>query len=236
MPTVISFIFNNFREEKSLPEEPTQSSKIDQRIIDLVKAIDPETVELLISQVQLKYHLSKREILDHIINLQNEGKLALKNPPRSTPTTLKSYLMSSQSFWYWAVIALAAITTVLVFTVPEKAYALVYARYVLGAVFVVWLPGYTLIRALFPLKEIDNTERVALSIGTSLALAPITGLLLNYTPWGIRVTPITVSLLALTITLATAALIREQRIKQNQAQTKIELIEKAESVKPKTRL
>jgi len=47
----------------------------------------------------------------------------------------------------------------------------------------------------------------------SLALTPIIGLLLNYTPWGIRLTPVTLSLLALTITLATAALLREHQIK-----------------------
>jgi uncharacterized membrane protein len=43
----------------------------------------------------------------------------------------------------------------------------------------------------------------------SLALVPLVGLLLNYTPWGIRLTPITLSLTALTLTFATAAVIRE---------------------------
>jgi len=65
------------------------------------------------------------------------------------------------------------------------------------------------IKALFPTKELDNIERATLSIGMSLALVPITGLLLNYTPWGIRATPVTLSLLALTTTFATAAVTRE---------------------------
>lgn len=43
----------------------------------------------------------------------------------------------------------------------------------------------------------------------SIALAPIVGLLLNYTPFGIRLAPITISLLALTVSFATAAIIRE---------------------------
>jgi len=64
-------------------------------------------------------------------------------------------------------------------------------------------------KALFPAKELDNIGRAALSIGMSLALVPITGLLLNYTPRGIRATPVTISLLALTTTLATAAVMRE---------------------------
>jgi len=186
---------------------------ISEYLIHLVKSTDPETVEQLIHQAQQRYSLSKEEILDHIVNLHNQGKLALKNPPAYTPPTLKNYLLSNQGYWYWTITTLAAITTLLVFTIPENAYPLVYARYILGSIFVLWLPGYTLIKALFPTREIDQIERIALSIGMSLALVPITGLLLNYTPWGIRLTPVTLSLLALTLTLATAALVREHQIK-----------------------
>jgi uncharacterized membrane protein len=103
----------------------------------------------------------------------------------------------------------------------------VYLRYVLGAVFVLWLPGYAFIKALFPQnlpfakalarlsdtseKELDAIERIALSLGMSIALVPIVGLLLNYTPWGIRLTPIVLSLLALTTILSTAGIIREHQ-------------------------
>ncbi len=48
-------------------------------------------------------------------------------------------------------------------------------------------------------------------MGMSIALVPITGLILNYTPWGIRTTPVTLSLLALTTVFATAAIIREHQ-------------------------
>ena len=52
----------------------------------------------------------------------------------------------------------------------------------------------------------------------SLALVPLTGLLLNYTPWGIRLTPITISLLALTLTLATIAFYREKNAANQQVE------------------
>jgi uncharacterized membrane protein len=88
----------------------------------------------------------------------------------------------------------------------------------MGTIFILFLPGYTFIKILFPKKELDNIERVALSIGMSLALVPITGLILNYTPWGIRTNPITISLLALTTSLATAAIIREHQTKTTHKQ------------------
>jgi len=75
-------------------------------------------------------------------------------------------------------------TAISVFTIPENGYPLVYLRYILGSIFILLLPGFNLIKALFPTREIDNVERTALSLGMSLALVPLVGLLLNYTPWG----------------------------------------------------
>ncbi|MCL0080535.1 DUF1616 domain-containing protein [Dehalococcoidia bacterium] len=68
-------------------------------------------------------------------------------------------------------------------------------RIVLGLPFILFFPGYTLIAALFPKKSgLDAIERVALSFGLSIAVVPLIGLVLNYTPWGIRLYPILVSL------------------------------------------
>jgi len=199
-----------------LSTKHSKSSTINQHITQIVKEKNPETVEQLIELVQSKHAIPRQKILDAIIKLQSQGKISLK-PPKTRPDfTLTEYLVSPKAYWYWAVIALCLATTILVFTIPENAYPIVYARHILGSIFVLWLPGYSLIKALFPTKEIDQIERVALSIGMSLALVPITGLLLNYTPWGIRLTPITLSLLALTITLATAALIREQAVEEKE--------------------
>lgn len=200
-----------------MSKKHSKSSAINQYIIQTVKEKDPETVEQLINLVQSKHSIPRQKILDAIIKLQNQGKITLKQPKAQFDFTITKYIVSPKAYWYWAVIAISLATTILVFTIPENAYPIAYTRYILGSIFVLWLPGYSLIKALFPTKEIDNIERTALSIGMSLALVPITGLLLNYTPWGIRLTPVTLSLLALTITLATAALIREQQTKLNPA-------------------
>jgi len=72
------------------------------------------------------------------------------------------------------------------------------ARTLLGVPFILFIPGYILIFALFPSKKtdrgIDLIERIALSFGLSIAIVPLLGLLLNYTPWGIRLEPILLSL------------------------------------------
>lgn len=99
--------------------------------------------------------------------------------------------------------------------------SIAYVRNVLGVIFVLFLPGYAFIKAFFPTKlpiktsseSLDTIERVALSIGMSIALTPIVGLILYYTPLGIGLTPITLSLLALTTVFATAAVAREYQKK-----------------------
>ncbi len=71
-------------------------------------------------------------------------------------------------------------------------------RIILGLPYIIFIPGYVLFFALFPTKKkdqgIDTIERVALSFGLSIALVPLIGYLLNFTPWGIRLESILISL------------------------------------------
>lgn len=86
-------------------------------------------------------------------------------------------------------------------------------RIVLGVLFVLFFPGYMLIAALFPRKDaLDGIERLALSFGLSIAIVPLIGLILNYTPWGIRLEPILFSLLFFILVMAAVALWRRRRL------------------------
>jgi len=68
-------------------------------------------------------------------------------------------------------------------------------RTLFGLIFILVLPGYVATAALFPNREsIDAIERIALSIGLSIAIVPLAGLALNYTPFGIRLEPILATL------------------------------------------
>ena len=87
-------------------------------------------------------------------------------------------------------------------------------RSALGLGMVLFVPGYALIAALFPgRKDIDAIERVALSFGLSIAVTPLIGLGLNFTPWGIRLDPIIVCLTIFTIFCAAAANYRRHQLK-----------------------
>jgi len=118
-------------------------------------------------------------------------------------------------------------------------------RIVFGLPFVLFLPGYAFIAALFPeagespadeteanadaettvgadteeivesdtertdeegfslsggdRSGIDGIERVALAFGLSIAIVPLLGLILNFTPWGIRLVPIVITVAGFTL-------------------------------------
>jgi len=87
------------------------------------------------------------------------------------------------------------------------------ARIILGLPFVLFFTGYTLIAALFPKKgSLGGVERVALSFGLSIAVVPLIGLALNFTPWGIRLEPILISLAVFIIAASGVAYYRREKL------------------------
>ena len=60
--------------------------------------------------------------------------------------------------------------------------------------------------------SIDGIERVALSFGLSIAITPLIGLLLNFTPFGIRLVPIVLSIGGFTLLASAVAALRRQEL------------------------
>jgi uncharacterized membrane protein len=120
-------------------------------------------------------------------------------------------------------------------------------RVVLGLPFVLFVPGYAFIAALFPeagesptadgsagdeapdtgsagdespdagdRSGIDGIERVALSFGLSIAIVPLIGLVLNFTPWGIRLVPILASVSGFTLIAVAAAAVRRRELPEEE--------------------
>lgn len=134
-------------------------------------------------------------------------------------TRSESTLVTSSPPWQHAdlvtSVGLALVTAVLVIAFPEWRSPL---RTFLGFMVVLLLPGYVFHALLFPKKDdVDGVERVALSLGLSIVVIPFVGLILNYTPWGIRLAPIAVGL-ALSVTLlGIAAYVRRRTLREGLA-------------------
>ena len=90
-------------------------------------------------------------------------------------------------------------------------------RIILGLPFVFFFPGYSLMAALFPRKSnMGSTERVALSFGLSIAVVSLIGMVINYTPWGIGLYPILISLSIFIVASSTVAWYRRRRLAEGE--------------------
>jgi len=84
-----------------------------------------------------------------------------------------------------------------------------FLRLILALPLILFVPGYVLLAVLFPdSSDIDTIERIVLSIGTSIVITPLIGLCLNFTPWGIRLDPLIISLTVVIVVLVIFAGIR----------------------------
>lgn len=109
------------------------------------------------------------------------------------------------------IMALVTVLCIIFVLTPKLNHTVI--RTILGLLLILFVPGYSLIAALFPRKDdLDGIERAALSFGLSVAVAALIGFALNYTPWGIRLTPILISLSAFTIIMVFLACLRRMRL------------------------
>ena len=102
-------------------------------------------------------------------------------------------------------IAWALGTVVVVLFLPS----LEVLRIVGGVPFLLFLPGYALVAALYPRRDdLPAPERLALSFGLSIAAVILIGLASNYSPWGVDLEPVLAFLTLFVVLAAAAALCR----------------------------
>ncbi len=190
-------------EEEEYVEEP------ELEVSDEVRAVVMGTRggSLESALARLKGHgLSTVEASRVLYFLDGRGvRLVDPDPPRSLP----GYALSWYSSWAWVVVGFLVVVSLAVFVLPQVE-PWIYVRYVAGAVYVLYVPGAVFIEMLYPKRgELEDLERFALGVGLSLAIVPLVGLVLNYTPWGIRLNPIYAGLSLLTLGFTFTAVYRK---------------------------
>jgi hypothetical protein len=154
--------------------------------------------------------MRRDEAAKMLYSLKEEGAVSIVEPhPLSS---LAEYLRSPRGAWVLGVALFVLLTLAAVYVLPSST-PIVYVRYMAGSVFILYLPGYSLVEALYSkADELDSLERLALSMGLSLAVVPLVGLVLNYTPWGVRMDPVVVSLSLLTLLLVLLSAYRKLQL------------------------
>jgi uncharacterized membrane protein len=91
------------------------------------------------------------------------------------------------------------------------------ASLVLGLVFALFSPGYSLVAALFPRRDdLDIARRLALGFGLSIVVVVLVGFLLNYTPMGISLYNVLIWLLVFIMAASGVAYYRRHRLPEEE--------------------
>ncbi len=86
-----------------------------------------------------------------------------------------------------------------------------------GVPLVLWLPGYALAAALFGDGSVQRVERVLISLGLSIAVAILSGFILNWTPLGLNAATWAFVLVGVTLGASALAWWRRSSVPQPQA-------------------
>ena len=172
-------------------------------ILARVKNPGGEAFDELVEGVAYSTGAARHLVVRNVYALRSLGNVFLRDP--TPPSTFLEYVTSGYALAFWGAAAAVFLTMAAVYLLPQGPPAL-YFRYVLGVVFVLYMPGHALITALYPkADDLNGVENLALSIGLSLAVVPLIGLMLSYTPWGARLESTILSLSLFTIALSLAA-------------------------------
>jgi len=185
------------------------NSHLEEFTLKYLRETGPTTGTKLFGIIKVTFpSLTEVEFADLISRLADSGQAELYDETERIDSFLE-YLTLERTGWYHVSVTISLLTLVIVYLVPSDS-PLVFLRWAFGLLFVLFIPGYVMVEALLPSTgSLRGLERYAVSVGASLVLDMLVGLLLNYTPWGIGLIPILVSLAAFSVCAASVALVRK---------------------------
>jgi uncharacterized membrane protein len=194
--------------------EPVHSK--DTRKTLIVKTLNeekPKTINELVTLINKKYGFSEQEIFSLIMELNEEKKIKLTDKSAFGAQKTVANMFSQNFIWYWVTLLSSFLTALAVFLIPDGVYPAGYLRLGLGAEFVAFLPGFVLTKSVLTAKftaknlnvAFDSLDIAAFSLGLSIAIVAITCLLLNYSPLGLTLNSVTLTLLVFTLVFGTFA-------------------------------
>jgi len=193
-------------------KEEEQNEEIKNIIIETIKNNNPKTTSELINYIQKQYNFNENILLNKILELNKLEIINFKKEDIKRPIKFTAYLFSKYSSWFWMIIVFNIINIIIITSIKTDNHPYIYIRYISGMLFLFFIPGFSLIKLLSIERNINNFEKTLLSIGCSIAIIPITGLLLNYIEIQITIYSIVFILVFLATIFSGIAIFEEYRI------------------------
>ena len=151
-------------------------------IAAIVAERNPSTLAILKKCLEdERIKVSDEKLLPLIRQMQSDGEIKLY--PAAKAGSFEEYLTSYwETWWIYLTMAIAVSESLLVFT-QSLTGALLLLRIVFGLGMLGFIPGYLTVLIIFPGRQINNLERVALSIFLSVLISITMGVLLGLGPF-----------------------------------------------------
>ena len=166
-----------------MTRKESKSPDLEQCVIDLLSENKTLTTRQIIEKVQMEHRVAQEQVLYYILKLKNEEKLTLRD--RAENRSLREHIFSKEAAWYWTITAISSFVALNVLFIPEVSMSLSLLRIISGSIFILFLPGYSLIKFLFLRRARSILETFVLSLGTSISLLVVLSYLLYQTVIGI---------------------------------------------------
>jgi uncharacterized membrane protein len=200
-------------------EKNVDENNVKELILKILKKRKPESVEELINFVKSEIKIDEEKIISIYQELEEEKKT--ESHELIFPVIAKDYLMSAKALWFWLVAVFSALGSF--FSLFADSFFPAFLQNIFGLILVLFLPGFVLVKTLYPITvpfktrsvTLDIIERLVLSVGLSIVISSFLGYILYYTPWNLNKTAQTLSLLFFINVLSVVAIWREYTIRRS---------------------
>jgi hypothetical protein len=177
-------------------------------IVQTISEHKPTTIGQLAALIKEEQSIDEDTFIETINEMVKDKSLILDEPQYPIHSFLDYLFTINISSWFWVTITIIALTALLA-TSGSDILPVDLLRWCFGSLFLLFLPGYSCLQLLLPKdSEINRSQRLVFSIPTSLSIVILVGFSLNYSPLGIRLDSLLVSISAITLLLTIPAAFR----------------------------
>ncbi|MGH9992541.1 MAG: DUF1616 domain-containing protein [Nitrososphaera sp.] len=194
-------------EPNSDPSQIAESERgelIERMVMDIMHKHDCRRVsDIVVNLQRLDKEIGVDEIHSAVRRLEVTGSINLSEE-KPAVSFLSDLTHVGTNARFWVAVAASAAILIAIYVLPQGE-PWVATRWIAGAIFLFVIPGYTLTNLFIPRNRLSIIERVAISVGLSLATVVLIGIILSYSPAGVRIEPIVISIALFNVVIALLA-------------------------------
>ncbi|MGI0029789.1 MAG: DUF1616 domain-containing protein [Nitrososphaera sp.] len=194
-------------EPNSDPSQIAESERgelIERMVMDIMHKHDCRRVsDIVVNLQRLDKEIGVDEIHSAVRRLEVTGSINLSEE-KPAVSFLSDLTHVGTNARFWVAVAASAAILIAIYVLPQGE-PWVATRWIAGAIFLFVIPGYTITNLFIPRNRLSTIERVAISVGLSLATVVLIGIILSYSPVGVRIEPIVISIALFNVVIALLA-------------------------------